>query len=127
MASSNERKLFRVSVICILIIAVITSMIISLIWGSTPVSLTEIWHTLWSSELTDTASQIIWNIRLPRNIVAALVGACLAVSGAILQAVMKNPLADPQIVAFPPVLDLPVLLYLFYSLAMIILCLSSPL
>ena len=34
MASSNERKLFRVSVICILIIAVITSMIISLIWGS---------------------------------------------------------------------------------------------
>ena len=83
MASSNERKLFRVSVICILIIAVITSMIISLIWGSTPVSLAEIWHTLWSSELTDTSSQIIWNIRLPRNIVAALVGACLAVSGAI--------------------------------------------
>ena len=56
MASSNERKLFRVSVICILIIAVITSMIISLIWGSTPVSLAEIWHTLWSSELTDTSS-----------------------------------------------------------------------
>ena len=94
MASSNERKLFRVSVICILIIAVIMSMIISLIWGSTPVSLAEIWHTLWSSELTDTSSQIIWNIRLPRNIVAALVGACLAVSGAV----MKNPLADPQIV-----------------------------
>ena len=55
MASSNERKLFRVSVICILIIAVIMSMIISLIWGSTPVSLAEIWHTLWSSELTDTS------------------------------------------------------------------------
>ena len=48
--ASNERKLFRVSVICILVIAVITGMIISLIWGSTPVSLTEIWHTLWSSE-----------------------------------------------------------------------------
>ena len=42
MASSNERKLFRVSVIFILIIAVISSMIISLIWGSTPVSLAEI-------------------------------------------------------------------------------------
>ena len=59
MASSNGRKLFRVSVICILIIAVIImSMIISLIWGSTPVSLTEIWHTLWSSELTDTSSKL---------------------------------------------------------------------
>ena len=98
MASINERKAFRLSVIFILLIAVIACMIISLIWGSTPVSLTEIWRTLWSDELTDTASQIIWNIRLPRNIVAALVGACLAVSGAILQAVMKNPLADPQIV-----------------------------
>lgn len=98
MASINERKAFRLSVIFILIIAVIACMIISLIWGSTPVSLAEIWRTLWSDELTDTASQIIWNIRLPRNIVAALVGACLAVSGAILQAVMKNPLADPQIV-----------------------------
>ena len=98
MDSLNERKLFRISVIIVLVIAVIASMIISLIWGSTPVSLSEIWHTLWASELTDTASQIIWNIRLPRNIVAALVGACLAVSGAILQAVMKNPLADPQIV-----------------------------
>ena len=76
--SLNERKLFRISVIIVLVIAVIASMIISLIWGSTPVSLSEIWHTLWASELTDTASQIIWNIRLPRNIVAALVGACLA-------------------------------------------------
>ena len=98
MASINERKAFRLSVIFILLIAVIACMIISLIWGSTPVSLAEIWRTLWADELTDTASQIIWNIRLPRNIVAALVGACLAVSGAILQAVMKNPLADPQIV-----------------------------
>lgn len=98
MSSINERKAFRLSVIFILLIAVIACMIISLIWGSTPVSLTDIWRTLWSDELTDTASQIIWNIRLPRNIVAALVGACLAVSGAILQAVMKNPLADPQIV-----------------------------
>ena len=98
MASINERKAFRLSVIFILLIAVIACMIISLIWGSTPVSLAEIWRTLWADELTDTASQIIWNIRLPRNIVAALVGACLAVSGAIVQAVMKNPLADPQIV-----------------------------
>ena len=98
MESINERKAFRLSVIFILLIAVIACMIISLIWGSTSVSLAEIWRTLWSDELTDTASQIIWNIRLPRNIVAALIGACLAVSGAILQAVMKNPLADPQIV-----------------------------
>lgn len=47
----------------------------------------------------DNASrQILMNIRLPRAIVAALVGMNLAVSGAVLQAVMKNPLADPHII-----------------------------
>lgn len=42
--------------------------------------------------------QIIWNVRLPRTIVAALVGICLALSGAILQGVMRNPLAGPNII-----------------------------
>lgn len=98
MNSINERKLFRISVIFLLVGLLVVSMFISLVFGATTVSLGDIWHTLWASELTDSSSQIIWNIRLPRNIVAALVGACLATSGAILQAVMKNPLADPQIV-----------------------------
>ena len=38
------------------------------------------------------------NIRLPRTIVAALVGVNLALAGAVLQAIMKNPLADPHII-----------------------------
>ncbi|MCR8746925.1 FecCD family ABC transporter permease [Romboutsia lituseburensis] len=40
---------------------------------------------------------IVYKMRLPRNILAALVGANLAVSGILLQSVMKNPLADPGI------------------------------
>ena len=38
---------------------------------------------------------IIWNLRLPRAIYAAVAGAGLAVGGAVMQSVMKNPLADP--------------------------------
>ena len=41
---------------------------------------------------------VIWNIRLPRVILAALVGINLALSGAILQGVMGNPLADPGVI-----------------------------
>ncbi len=41
---------------------------------------------------------ILLNVRLPRLLVAAIAGACLAAAGAILQGVMKNPLADPSIV-----------------------------
>ncbi|MFH1825735.1 MAG: iron chelate uptake ABC transporter family permease subunit [bacterium] len=42
-------------------------------------------------------SEILWQIRLPRVILAALVGLLLAVSGVILQGVLRNPLADPYI------------------------------
>ncbi len=45
-----------------------------------------------------TAGQIIFNIRLPRILLGALVGGALAVSGAILQGVMRNPLASPGII-----------------------------
>jgi len=47
--------------------------------------------------LSETGSLILWQIRLPRVLLAALVGAMLAVSGAALQAVLRNPLADPYI------------------------------
>lgn len=42
-------------------------------------------------------SDIVWFVRLPRLVLAIGVGACLSVSGAVMQAVVKNPLADPYI------------------------------
>jgi iron complex transport system permease protein len=42
--------------------------------------------------------QVIWNVRLPRTLVAGLVGICLSLSGVILQGVMRNPLAAPNII-----------------------------
>lgn len=75
----------------------IFAMVASLILGSVDISFSTIVHTLLGNVQT-TDEMVIWNIRFPRNIVGALVGANLAVSGAILQAVMKNPLADPGIV-----------------------------
>ncbi len=44
--------------------------------------------------------QIVWNFRTPRVVLAALVGAALAVSGAVLQTVVSNPLADPIVLGF---------------------------
>lgn len=41
--------------------------------------------------------QIIYNVRLPRTIASAIVGSCLAAAGVILQGVMSNPLASPNI------------------------------
>jgi iron complex transport system permease protein len=41
---------------------------------------------------------ILWNLRLPRILVGALVGIGMATSGAVLQAVLRNPLADPGLI-----------------------------
>src|SRR5262245_63798106 len=44
-----------------------------------------------------TTSSIVLEIRLPRAVLAALVGAGLATAGALLQALLQNPLADPYV------------------------------
>ncbi len=64
--------------------------------GSVKISLSDIIHEMiyGGNQMVNT---IVFQMRLPRNILAALVGAGLAVSGLLLQAVMKNPLADPGI------------------------------
>lgn len=51
---------------------------------------------LWNPSSADAASaNIIWKIRVPRVILAGLVGAALAMAGAAFQGLLKNPLADP--------------------------------
>ena len=72
----------------------------SLMFGSVEISNSQILSILgFNNEIVDeTKRQILQNIRLPRTIVAILVGVNLSLSGAILQAVMKNPLADPHII-----------------------------
>jgi iron complex transport system permease protein len=46
---------------------------------------------------SETEAQVIWAVRGPRTLLAAIVGAGLALAGAALQGVFRNPLADPQI------------------------------
>ena len=75
--------------------AAVFAFVLSLSFGSVDIPAMNI---LDGATLTPTERQIIENIRLPRTIVAMLVGINLSLSGAILQAVMKNPLADPHII-----------------------------
>jgi iron complex transport system permease protein len=49
------------------------------------------------SHLSATDSAIVWQIRVPRVVLGALVGAMLALAGATYQAVFRNPLADPYL------------------------------
>lgn len=64
--------------------------------GSIRVSFPELLKGLFVAYNEDVA--VIYDLRFPRIIIAVLSGAALAVSGVLLQAVMKNPLADPGII-----------------------------
>ena len=71
--------------------------LLSLLCGAMPLTLAEIWLTLWGQgDLTH--QLVLWQIRLPRSLMAMAVGALLALSGAVLQGLFRNPLADPGII-----------------------------
>ncbi|MEM4998645.1 iron ABC transporter permease [Priestia megaterium] len=66
----------------------------SIIFGAADISIKDVWLALSSSSVNEQIS-IIRDIRLPREIAAVFVGAALSVSGAIMQGMTRNPLADP--------------------------------
>ncbi|MCC5451942.1 iron ABC transporter permease [Rheinheimera sp. UJ51] len=76
----------------------VLSLLFSLQIGSVAISWRELLLALTGQAVSEPLTQtIIWQIRLPRLLVAMLVGAGLAVAGAVLQNVSRNPLADPYL------------------------------
>lgn len=97
MSASQKRKISvrRVGVIWgILAVALCILALVAIAVGSAGYSIPEILRALWSDEKS-TIKIIVLNLRLPRIILALLIGSSLAASGALLQSVMRNPLADP--------------------------------
>lgn len=91
------RTKWRITILVIFLFLAVLGSFLSLTKGSSIISIKEITDILLNPG-NDPRSQIIWNIRMPRTIVSALVGINLSLSGAILQAIMRNPLADPHII-----------------------------
>ncbi|CAI2411538.1 Probable siderophore transport system permease protein yfhA [Serratia ficaria] len=60
-------------------------------------ALTLSFRTLWREPFSDTSWHIWLNIRLPRVLLAVVIGCALAVSGAVMQGLFRNPLADPSL------------------------------
>ncbi|WP_302573170.1 FecCD family ABC transporter permease [Phascolarctobacterium faecium] len=94
----KEVNVLRVSMVCLVLVAVLLLLaVVALGVGSAGYSLQQIIQALFYDE-RGPVRVVVYNLRLPRLIMAVEVGACLAVAGALLQAVMRNPLADPGII-----------------------------
>lgn len=87
----------RLAVVVFLALLLVGAMLLSLRFGSLKLSFGEILETLFQRR-DGIDYQIVFNIRLPRVLLGAMVGASLAVAGTILQGVMRNPLASPGII-----------------------------
>ena len=87
----------RLVVVVFLALLLVGAMLLSLRFGSLKLSFGEILETVFQRR-DGIDYKIVFNIRLPRVLLGAMVGASLAVAGTILQGVMRNPLASPGII-----------------------------
>lgn len=77
------------------IILLIGSIVLSISVGAANIDFGTVWRAIFAYDSARETDQIIVSIRFPREMGAAMVGAAFAVSGAIMQGMTRNPLADP--------------------------------
>lgn len=88
-------SVMRVGAVMILLLAILAVLCaVAVAVGSAGYSVAEILRQTFSEE-ANPVKTIVLNLRLPRLLLAILIGASLSASGALLQSVMRNPLADP--------------------------------
>jgi iron complex transport system permease protein len=90
--------------VCLMLVGILIVLsFVALLVGGAAIPATEVGAGLWAaitrspSTLTPEHSLILFTVRLPRLLLAILVGAALAVAGAAYQALLRNPLADPYV------------------------------
>jgi iron complex transport system permease protein len=85
----------RRPVVLLLVPLILASLVVGLAVGTVPLSVTDVWRGLVQPD--SAASAIVRDLRAPRVLLAFAVGGSLAVCGAALQAMIRNPLAEPYL------------------------------
>ena len=99
---SDMRKF---AILCILFAVMVLAAAIAMVLGAYNISFVDVYATIIAnlhplqdvSNLNKLHNTIIWDIRLPRVLLAIIVGAALATSGAVFQGCFRNPLVEPYI------------------------------
>jgi iron complex transport system permease protein len=86
----------RILVILALLVLVVAVALFSLQIGSYPLRISQLFQGILRSSNDQLINHLLWNIRLPRTVAALLAGSGLALSGSIMQILLKNPLAAPS-------------------------------
>ena len=101
--------------------------LLGLFYSSVPVPVPTILHIIlektfnigWLEMVPKNEEMIIWNIRLPRVLLAFCIGASLALAGAAFQGLLRNPLADPYTIGVSSGASLGAVLVLFFQFTIV--------
>ncbi|MCM3694100.1 FecCD family ABC transporter permease [Neobacillus niacini] len=101
--------------------------LLGLFYSSVTVTVPTILHIIidktlnmgWLTNIAKNEEMIIWNIRLPRVLLAFCIGASLALAGAAFQGLLRNPLADPYTIGVSSGASLGAVLVLFFQVSIV--------
>jgi iron complex transport system permease protein len=102
--------------ILLLCLASLAALLAACLLGSTPIEFTRVLAALLGQSTVED-NIVIWQIRLPRALAAFSVGAALGTSGAALQGLLRNPLAEPGVLGVTATASLSATFALYYGLA----------
>lgn len=86
----------HMTLFAVLLLSGICIFIISLLIGTVDISAQQLLHALWVQD-DSLVSSVVLELRLPRTVVGFMVGAMLALAGALMQVLLRNPLAEPYV------------------------------
>ncbi|MGL6162381.1 FecCD family ABC transporter permease [Microbulbifer sp.] len=109
MSSSDKLAL------TLLLLALPLALVAALVSGPVSIDLGAALTQGWRSESSDAV--ILWQLRLPRALLAVLVGAALGMGGAAMQGMLRNPLAEPALLGVSSGAALAAILLLYYGSA----------
>lgn len=96
------------------VVALLLALLLSLAVGARPIAPTTVLDALLHGGHSD-AAEVVRGLRVPRTVVGLMVGAALALAGAVLQGITRNPIADPGILGISQGASVGVVLVIAYA------------
>ena len=93
----------RASTVAVAVLVLLAVFLVAVLLGAADLGWQRVLGEIWAqvsggrSPLSEREAAIVWQLRVPRVLLAGLVGAALAIAGATFQGVFRNPLADPYL------------------------------
>ncbi|MGL4524164.1 MAG: FecCD family ABC transporter permease [Spirochaetia bacterium] len=97
------------------VLLLLLSTIGSILYGHNIYSLQSLGEVMFAFDAENRMHQIITNLRIPRTVMAIVVGACLGLSGVLVQSLMNNPMASPCLFGINAGASLGIVLNLFFT------------